>query len=222
MAAVESHHELQNQFTLPAGAKPDDRQSSSLTSKMIELHGLKEVDESASSELTRPDNPAILSFKGTQSSWQFATGTSHPPMLHAGCSAHLRPGIKFCSKASRAKSKGGLLLSWDPQDDLLNGNLTCEETLLYTARLRCPQDTSEAQRKLRVDRVLSEMGLEHARHTVVGTPMKKGISGGERKRLCVGIELLGDPKLLFLVLLKAGEIAYQGPAKDALAYFEQT
>eukprot|EP00953_Heterococcus_sp_UTEX-ZZ885_P028758 15330-Heterococcus_DN1.PRE.2 len=66
------------------------------------------------------------------------------------------------------------------------------------------------------------MGLEHARHTVVGTPMKKGISGGERKRLCVGIELLGDPKLLFLVLLKAGEIAYQGPAKDALAYFEQT
>jgi ABC transporter len=84
------------------------------------------------------------------------------------------------------------------QDDLLNGNLTCEETLLYTARLRCPQDTSDAQRKLRVDRVLAEMGLEHARHTVVGTPMKKGISGGERKRLCVGIELLGDPKLLFL------------------------
>jgi hypothetical protein len=89
MAAVESHHELQNQFTLPAGAKPDDRQSSSLTSKMIELHGLKEVDESASSELTRPDNPAILSFKGTQSSWQFASGTSHPHMLQAGCSAHV-------------------------------------------------------------------------------------------------------------------------------------
>eukprot|EP00953_Heterococcus_sp_UTEX-ZZ885_P004664 3011-Heterococcus_DN1.PRE.3 len=108
------------------------------------------------------------------------------------------------------------------QDDLLNGHLTCEETLLYTARLRCPEDTSEAQRRLRVNKVLAEMGLEHARHTVVGTPMKKGISGGERKRLCVGIELLGEPKLLFLVLLKAGDIAYQGPARDALAYFEQT
>jgi ATP-binding cassette, subfamily G (WHITE), member 2 len=84
------------------------------------------------------------------------------------------------------------------QDDLLNGNLTCEETLTYTARLRCPEDTTAEQTKARVDRILSEMGLDHARHTIVGTPLKKGISGGERKRLCVGTELLTDPQLLFL------------------------
>jgi ABC-type multidrug transport system ATPase subunit len=70
--------------------------------------------------------------------------------------------------------------------------------LMYTARLRCPQDKTAVARRVRVDRVISQMGLDHARHTVVGTPLKKGISGGERKRLAVGQELLGDPKLLFL------------------------
>jgi ABC-type multidrug transport system ATPase subunit len=52
--------------------------------------------------------------------------------------------------------------------------------------------------QVRIDRVLSQMGLEHARHTIVGTPLKKGISGGERKRLSVGMELLVEPKLIFL------------------------
>jgi len=42
------------------------------------------------------------------------------------------------------------------------------------------------------------MGLENTRNTLVGSPMNKGISGGECKRLCVAIELLSNPKLLFL------------------------
>ena len=42
------------------------------------------------------------------------------------------------------------------------------------------------------------MGLKHVRDVIVGDPLNKGISGGERKRLCVGIELITEPKLLFL------------------------
>ena len=42
------------------------------------------------------------------------------------------------------------------------------------------------------------MGLPHARNTIVGSPLKKGLSGGERKRLSVAVELLTGPKLLFL------------------------
>jgi hypothetical protein len=45
---------------------------------------------------------------------------------------------------------------------------------------------------------LTDMGLRHVRHVIVGSPLKKGISGGERKRLCVAIELLTKPRLLFL------------------------
>lgn len=84
------------------------------------------------------------------------------------------------------------------QDDLLNGNLSVEETLTYTAQLRLDQAFTEEERQQRVNEVIKQMGLEKSRHTVVGTPLKKGISGGERKRLCVGMELLLHPALLFL------------------------
>ena len=77
--------------------------------------------------------------------------------------------------------------------------------LLYTARLRVPEDTTDLARRVRVDKVISQMGLDHARYTIVGTPLKKGISGGERKRLAVGLELLTSPKLLFLDEPTSGE-----------------
>eukprot|EP00899_Mesostigma_viride_P016059 jgi/Mesvir1/24454/Mv21823-RA.1 len=84
------------------------------------------------------------------------------------------------------------------QDDLLNGQLTVEETLNYTARLRCPPEYTEEQRKEVIEQALTDMGLRHVRHVIVGDPLKKGISGGERKRLCVAIELLTKLRLLFL------------------------
>jgi ATP-binding cassette subfamily G (WHITE) protein 2 len=45
---------------------------------------------------------------------------------------------------------------------------------------------------------LSDVGLLHVRDVIVGTPLSKGISGGERKRLCVALELITEPALLFL------------------------
>jgi len=154
------------------------------------------------------------------------------------------------------------------QDDLLNGSLTVEETLTYTAELRLPRDFTDKQRRTRVEDVMIDLGLIHVRNVIVGTPLNKGISGGERKRLCVGMQLLNRPQLLFLdeptsgldsvtaldllrtfhslahgkspdkavtivcsihqpqskifnlfdslILLKAGEIIYQGPRKQAM------
>ena len=84
------------------------------------------------------------------------------------------------------------------QDDLLNGYLTVEETLMYAAKLRLPRTFTSKQRKDRVDDVMADLGLSHVHNVIVGTPLKKGISGGERKRLCVGMQLLNRPQLLFL------------------------
>jgi ATP-binding cassette subfamily G (WHITE) protein 2 len=84
------------------------------------------------------------------------------------------------------------------QDDLLNGALTVEETLMYTAELRLPRSFTSKERWMRVEDVMADMGLTHVRNVIVGTSMKKGISGGERKRLCVGMQLLSRPQLLFL------------------------
>jgi ATP-binding cassette subfamily G (WHITE) protein 2 len=84
------------------------------------------------------------------------------------------------------------------QDDLLNGNLTVQETLDYTAELRLPESVSAAEKKRRVDEAIAKVGLAHVRNVIIGNPMKKGVSGGQRKRVCVAMELLTHPRLLFL------------------------
>ena len=84
------------------------------------------------------------------------------------------------------------------QDDLLNGNLTVRETLGYTAELRLPRSLPAQERALRVRKVILQMGLEKVQDVIVGSPLEKGLSGGERKRLCVAMELLLNPSLLFL------------------------
>jgi ABC-type multidrug transport system ATPase subunit len=84
------------------------------------------------------------------------------------------------------------------QDDLLNGYLTVEETLTYTARLRLPRHFTNEQCKERVEDVMNDLGLMHVRNATIGIQLKQGISGSERKRLCVGMQLLNRPQLLFL------------------------
>eukprot|EP01038_Epipyxis_sp_PR26KG_P005768 gene5768-7964_t len=84
------------------------------------------------------------------------------------------------------------------QDDLLNANFTVAETLSYTSFLRMPSTTTRQERKDREDYVLKLMGIEHCRDVIIGDTRNKGISGGERKRVCVAMELLLKPFLLFL------------------------
>jgi len=84
------------------------------------------------------------------------------------------------------------------QDDLLNEYLTVEETLMFTAELRLPRTFTYQQRKDRVENALNDLGLAHVRYDIIGTQSKQGISGSERKRLCVCMQLLNRPELLFL------------------------
>jgi ATP-binding cassette subfamily G (WHITE) protein 2 len=84
------------------------------------------------------------------------------------------------------------------QDDLLFPHITVEETLRYSAALRMPQDSSNEERHERVEDAIRRLGLESCRNTIVGNATIRGISGGERKRLCVAIELLTRPRILFL------------------------
>lgn len=84
------------------------------------------------------------------------------------------------------------------QDDLLNGQLTIEETLMYTAELRLPRAFTDEQRRARVEVIIAELGLGSVRDRVIGSQAKQGVSGSERKRLCVGMQLISRPRLLFL------------------------
>lgn len=84
-----------------------------------------------------------------------------------------------------------------PQDDALNEDLTAFENLYYVAGLSSGQ-LSRKERIEVVDRVLDELGLSSIRNLKVGSPLEKVISGGQRKRLNIAIELIRDPGVLFL------------------------
>ncbi|MFJ7422306.1 FHA domain-containing protein [Streptomyces uncialis] len=80
-----------------------------------------------------------------------------------------------------------------PQDDILHAQLTVRRALRYAARLRFPQDTAEPERRARVDEVIRELGLEQRADQHIHS-----LSGGQRKRVSVALELLTKPSLLFL------------------------
>lgn len=84
------------------------------------------------------------------------------------------------------------------QDDLLHPELTVKETIAYHAELRLAGKMSEDDRKQRQADAIALMGIGHIQDVIIGDTRRKGISGGERKRVCVAVELLTAPKLLFL------------------------
>eukprot|EP01038_Epipyxis_sp_PR26KG_P012159 gene12159-16282_t len=84
------------------------------------------------------------------------------------------------------------------QDDVLHSEFTVYETLWYHSHSRLGGEYNYSERIRRLGEVLQLMGLYHRRNVVVGDSRNKGISGGERKRLCIAIELLTQPRLLFL------------------------
>nr|MBA2320838.1 ATP-binding cassette domain-containing protein [Deltaproteobacteria bacterium] len=85
-----------------------------------------------------------------------------------------------------------------PQDDVVHAELTVEEALSWAARLRTPR-ASEAEIQANVERVLGEMDIVHIRASRIGDAVRRGISGGQRKRVNVGQELLGrSTRVLFL------------------------
>ncbi|KAI8014422.1 hypothetical protein LOK49_LG05G00734 [Camellia lanceoleosa] len=90
------------------------------------------------------------------------------------------------------------IIGFVPQDDVVHGNLTVEENLRFSARCRLPADLPKADKVLVVERVIECLGLQAVRDSLVGTVEKRGISGGQRKRVNVGLEMVMEPSLLIL------------------------
>ncbi|PAN51508.1 hypothetical protein PAHAL_9G599200 [Panicum hallii] len=84
------------------------------------------------------------------------------------------------------------------QDDVLFTHLTVKETLTYAALLRLPRTMTRQQKKERAMDIIYELGLERCQDTMIGGSFVRGVSGGERKRVCIGNEILINPSLLFL------------------------
>jgi ABC-type multidrug transport system ATPase subunit len=84
------------------------------------------------------------------------------------------------------------------QEDSLIGSLTARETLNFAAKLGLPSSVTKAERMRRVNGLLSSFGLLRSAETIIGTSIRKGLSGGEKRRVSVASQLITCPKILFL------------------------
>uniref|UniRef100_A0A8C2WK05 Broad substrate specificity ATP-binding cassette transporter ABCG2 n=1 Tax=Cyclopterus lumpus TaxID=8103 RepID=A0A8C2WK05_CYCLU len=84
------------------------------------------------------------------------------------------------------------------QEDVVMGTLTVRENLRFSAALRLPSSVLQSEKEARVNHLIEELGLTKVADSKVGTPMTRGISGGERKKTNIGMELITDPSVLFL------------------------
>lgn len=85
------------------------------------------------------------------------------------------------------------LIGYVPQDDILHRDLTVERALAYAARLRLPPDTAGAERERRIEAVLADVQMAPQRRQAISK-----LSGGQRKRVSIDVELLANPSVLFL------------------------
>ena len=88
-------------------------------------------------------------------------------------------------------------IGYVPQDDIIHRELKVQESFKYTGKLRL-DNYSKEEIATQVDTVLDTLGLDDTRNTLIGSAEKKGISGGQRKRVNLGQELLTEPSVLFL------------------------
>ena len=82
------------------------------------------------------------------------------------------------------------------QDDVMYPMLTPRETFWFSAQLKLP--FTERNKKAKVDALIEELGLEKCQKTKIGDAEHRGISGGQRKRVSIGMEMITDPSILFL------------------------
>ena len=115
--------------------------------------------------------------------------------LEPHCGKVLINGYNLYDAKEKEFLKG--VIGYVPQDDLLIEELTVFQNLYFNAKM-CLNNLTESKIIETVDRILYDLDLEDTRHLKVGNPLKKIISGGQRKRVNIALELLREPTILFV------------------------
>lgn len=85
-----------------------------------------------------------------------------------------------------------------PQDDIMYAELTVKENLMFAGKIRLPHGTSHSDIEDLADEVIADLGLTRVSSSIVGDVTRRGVSGGEKKRVNIGLELMSKPSILFL------------------------
>lgn len=85
------------------------------------------------------------------------------------------------------------VIGFVPQDDIMLTELSVEEIVTHSVLMRLPRNWSNEKKCARVDEVLESLQIDHIRDSVVGDEHRRGISGGERKRVNIAMEIVAKP-----------------------------
>jgi len=83
-------------------------------------------------------------------------------------------------------------------EDIISETLTVRENLLFSANVRLPRSIKINERIDRVNQIIHDLDLQSCADTLIGTDFVRGVSGGEKKRTSIGMELVLSPNVLFL------------------------
>ncbi|TVU46245.1 hypothetical protein EJB05_05770, partial [Eragrostis curvula] len=211
--------------SFPPPPFPLSQQPSLEISASVGSHGVSSMAREAS--LRRADEGVVISWEDLWVSAGGKQGGGRVPIL-CGLNGYARPGEVLaimgpsgCGKStlldalagrlgSNVSQKGDILINgrrqklaygtsaYVTQDDVLMNTLTVREAVHYSAALQLPSSMPAAAKRERAEETLREMGLEGAADTRIGGWAHKGISGGQRRRVSVCMEILTRPALLFL------------------------
>jgi ABC-type multidrug transport system ATPase subunit len=98
-----------------------------------------------------------------------------------------------------------------PQQDILPSTLTVHEALLFAARVRLHESVPDIEKYARVEDVMEKLGIQDLRDVRIGNVEKRGISGGEMRRVSIGLELVARPDILILDEPTSGMVLFLAP-----------
>ncbi|CAM8950013.1 unnamed protein product [Rhodiola kirilowii] len=130
-----------------------------------------------------------------------ASGSGKSTLIDALANRIAKESLKGTVKLNNESLDSRLLKvisAYVMQDDLLFPMLTVEETLMFAAEFRLPRSLSKSKKRARVQALIDQLGIRSAANTVIGDEGHRGISGGERRRVSIGTDIIHDPILLFL------------------------
>jgi ABC-type multidrug transport system ATPase subunit len=121
-------------------------------------------------------------------------------------------GAIYLNGKPRKEEKFRRISAYVLQDDNMYPHLTIAETLFLSAQFFLPSTISDEQKQALVDGLIKELGLSKGRNTTIGNEKVRGVSGGERKRCSIAVQLLSDPAVLFLDEPTSGLDSFQALA----------
>ena len=188
--------------TRKATKKPNDASSDADTPKVEVKHILSHISGEAK-------GGSLLALMGPSGSGKTSLLNALAFRVPRGPGAEITGTVIADGSVVATPGQMARMSAYVEQEDALFALSTVRETLMFAAQLRLGPEVPLEEKKRAVELVIADLGLVAAADTCVGNEVIRGVSGGERKRVAIGMDLLHDPKLIFMDEPTSGLDAFQ-------------